>query len=271
MALECLGGHLLAQKRSAAEIDARANALRAMTSSSVPFLVAGAYALFEYTGVFRDTKDLDLFLRRRDLEEAFRALEAAGFRTELIDAGWIGKGYAGEYFVDLIFSSGNGVALVDDLWFEHARPAPVMGVPCLLAPPEEMIWSKAFILERERFDGADVNHIVHACGEDLDWERLLARFDSHWEVLLAHLSLYRFAYPGERSKVPRWVLERLCRRTLEARDWAGRVCRGDLLSRAQYWQDHEHRGFASGRALAERERARTATNGGSEVPPGGGG
>ncbi len=270
MASAGLVEHSLAQERSAAEIDARTRALRVLTESNVPFLVAGAYALFEYTGVFRDTKDLDLFLRRRDLDEAFRALEAAGFRTELVDAGWIGKGYAGDYFVDLIFSSGNGVASVDDLWFQHARPALVMGVPCLLAPPEEMIWSKAFILERERFDGADVNHIVHACGEDLDWERLLARFDSHWEVLLAHLSLYRFAYPGERSKVPLRVLETLCHRTLAAPDWAGRVCRGDLLSRVQYWHDHEHRGFASGRALEESERARAATNG-SEVPPGGGG
>ncbi len=70
-----------------------------------------------------------------------------------------------------------------------------MDVEVLLAPPEEMIWSKSFVLERERYDGADVNHLLHACGESLDWERLLHRFDRYWEVLFSHLLLFQFAYP----------------------------------------------------------------------------
>jgi hypothetical protein len=28
-------------------------------------------------------------------------------------------------------------------------------VPVIFCPPEEMIWSKAFVMERERYDGAD--------------------------------------------------------------------------------------------------------------------
>ena len=47
-------------------------------------------------------------------------------------------------------------------------------MPVLLAPPEEMIWSKAFVCERERYDGADVNHLLRACGRQMDWQRLLA-------------------------------------------------------------------------------------------------
>src|SRR5512139_1541218 len=184
-----------AGERPSEEIDARGDALRALADAGVPHLVAGAYAFFEYTGIFRDTKDLDVFLRERDLEEAFRALERAGFRTELVDPAWIGKGYRGEWFVDLIFSSGNGVAVVDDRWFEHARPGTVLGVRVLLAPPEEMIWSKGFVLERERYDGHDVNHLLHACADGLDWGRLLARFERYPEVLLAHLLMFRFAYP----------------------------------------------------------------------------
>jgi hypothetical protein len=243
-------------QRTEAELDVRASALRALDAAGVPFLVAGAYAFFEYTGIFRDTKDLDVFLRARDLEEAFRALERVGFRTEIEDPGWIGKGWQGEYFVDLIFSSGNGVAAVDDAWFDHARRGRVMGVDVLLAPPEEMIWSKSFVVERERYDGHDVNHLVLACGEEMDWHRVLARFDRYWEVLMAHLLFFRFAYPTERAQVPAWVWEELTRRVQEEEgDHPEGICRGNLLSRVQYRHDLEERGFEDGRRWDEARRA----------------
>ena len=244
-------GPELPERRSAAELDARADALRALNADGVPYVVAGAYAFFEYTGIYRDTKDLDVFLRRGDLEHAFTALERDGFRTELLDPVWIGKGWRGEWFIDLIFSSGNGLAVVDDAWFAHARPGEVMGVPVLLAPPEEMIWSKAYVCERERYDGNDVANLIRACGEEMDWERLLARFGEHWEVLFAHLLMYRFAFPGDRSKVPPWVMRELLRRTDEGvaeGDWEHRVCRGPLVARAQYGHVIETLGYQDARA-----------------------
>jgi hypothetical protein len=258
------------------ELDSRAEALRALEASPVPFLVAGAYAFFAYTGIYRDTKDLDLFLRARDLPHAFHVLEANGFRTELTDPGWIGKAWRGPWYVDLIFSSGNGVAVVDDAWFTHARPGQVMGLGLWLAPPEEMIWSKSFVLERERYDGADVNHLLHACAADMDWDRLLSRFDRYGEILLSHLLLFRFAYPGARDQVPGWVLEELFRRAADPAQPGGPpgdVCRGNLMSRVQYQHDLE-RGLSDGRrwdevARAAREAGRDG--GGLDVPPGGGG
>jgi hypothetical protein len=266
------------QERSQQELDARADALRALAGSRIPFLVAGAYAFFEYTGIFRDTKDLDVFLRERDLEDAFRLLERAGFRTELTDPSWIGKAWRGEWFVDLIFSSGNGVAVVDDLWFRHARPGRVMDVDVLLAPPEEIIWSKSFVLERERYDGHDVSHLLHACGDSLDWERLLERFDRYWEVLFAHLLMFQFAYPGTRSVVPGWVTEELAGRALEAMragDHPLPLCRGTLMSRVQYDHDIAQLGLQDGRRWDEADRAprRAEIDGGEgrDLPPGGGG
>jgi hypothetical protein len=262
--------------RSKQELDVRASALRALDEAGVPFLVAGAYAFFEYTGIFRDTKDLDVFLRGRDLEPAFRALEGVGFRTEIEDPGWIGKGWQGEYFVDLIFSSGNGVAAVDDAWFDHARDATVMGVDVRLAPPEEMIWSKSFVVERERYDGHDVNHLILACGARMDWGRVLRRFDRYWEVLFAHVLFFRFAYPSERSKVPGWLVEELTRRALaheQEGDHPDPICRGNLLSRVQYRHDLEQRGYEDGRRWDERQRAEGKGEDGErerDVSPGGG-
>jgi hypothetical protein len=157
--------------------------------------------------------------------------------------------------VDLIYSSGNGVAVVDDAWFAHARPARVMDVDVQLAPPEEMLWSASFVLERERYDGADVVHLLHARGEELDWDRLLRRFERYWEVLLSHVLLYRFAFPGERTQVPDRVVRALLARAASVRgDDPRRLCRGNLLSRAQYRHDLERLGYEDGRAWDESER-----------------
>ena len=114
--------------------------------------------------------------------------------------------------MDLIFGSGNGVAPVDDMWFENAVQAEAVGVPVWLSPAEELLWSKSFVMERERYDGADVIHILHARGPTLDWARLLDRFGDYWRVLLLNLVLYGFVYPGEESPAPRWVTDSLVSR-----------------------------------------------------------
>jgi len=159
--------------RDGDELGARARAIHVLQSAGVPFLVGGAYAFAHYTGVYRDTKDLDLFLLQEDVAGALRVLDQDGWRTGYHPDGWLAKGYKGEYFVDLIFSSGNGVAIVDDAWFEHALPGRVFGQEVQILPAEEMIWSKGFVMERERFDGADVYHLLRAVGAKLDWDRVM--------------------------------------------------------------------------------------------------
>jgi hypothetical protein len=229
-------------------------ALEALHGAGVEFMIGGAHALAPYTGIFRDTKDLDVFLRKEDCEYALAVLGAAGFEGELTFPHWLAKAYVGDRYIDLIFSAGNGVAVVDDLWFTHATSGSILGVPVWLCPPEEMIWSKAFIMERERYDGADIAHLIQACGRDLDWRRLLARFGRRWRVLLSHLVLFGFIYPGERACIPDAVMINLMRRLDRERGWPGetaRVCDGTLLSRQQYLVDVSTRGYADGR-LAPR-------------------
>ena len=109
----------------------------------------------------------------------------------------------------MIHSSGNGLCPVDDAWFTHAVEAEVFGGPARLCPPEEILWQKAFIQERERFDGADVAHLIRACGRTMDWRRLLDRFGSHWPVLFGHLTLFRYIYPSEIDCIPPMVLREL--------------------------------------------------------------
>src|SRR5262249_16447077 len=147
-------------------------------------------------------------------------------------------------FVDVIFSSGNAVAAVDDGWFANAVPGEVLGMPARLVPAEEMIWQKAFIQERERYDGADIAHLVRAC--DLDWRRLPSPFGPHWRLLLSQLVTFGFVYPSERDRVPEWVMSDLLARLqaeLTGPPPEERVCRGTLLSREQYLIDVKRWGY----------------------------
>jgi hypothetical protein len=82
-------------------------------------------------------------------------LESAGYRTEVSFPHWLAKAFGDDGFVDVIFSSGNSVAEVDEEWFTHASQDEILGVPVSLCPAEEMIWHKGYVQERERFDGAD--------------------------------------------------------------------------------------------------------------------
>ena len=215
--------------------------LEALRARRIGVLIGGAWAFEAHTGISGRTKDLDLFLRPREVEAALSVLDAAGYRTEMTSPLWIAKAYLGHDLVDLIFSSGNGLCTVDDAWFEHARPATVLGLRTRLIPIEEMIWSKAFLMERDRFDGADVNHLILAAGGRLDGDRLLARFGIHWRVLLAHIVLFDYAFPGRRGLVPDGLRRSLLDRA--AGGWASTdedgvdVCYGTFLSRHQYAAD----------------------------------
>src|SRR4051812_993502 len=151
-------------------------ALSVLQESAVPFLVGGAYALAPYTGIVRHTKDLDVFVRAAHAGPALEALARAGYETEITFAHWLGKARHRGDFIDVIFNSGNALCPVDDDWFEHATEGKVLGAAVRLIPPEEMLWQKAYLMERERFDGADVLHLIRALGPELDWHRLLARF-----------------------------------------------------------------------------------------------
>jgi hypothetical protein len=227
--------------------------LHALRDGHCRFLVGGGYALRLITGLTRQSADLDVFVRREDVAEIAEALRREGFSVNLVFKHWLAKVYDEELYVDLIFSSGNGVASVDDVWFDHAIEARLFDVHVRLCPPEEMIWSKAYVMERERCDVADVAHLVRAFGPRLDWRRLLGRFGDDYLVLLAHLTLLRFIYPDDARLVPPWVMHELmdrARREVDApvgaRD-GERLCNGTLLSREQFLTDIRQWGYRDAR------------------------
>jgi hypothetical protein len=226
--------------------------LQALAEAPVPFLVGGAFAFAAYTGIERLTKDLDLFIRRVDYDRVAALMEGFGYRADLAYPHWLAKIHGGGTFVDLIFNSGNGILPVDDGWFAHAADGVVFGLPVKIAPAEESACSKAFIMERERYDGADVAHLLRARASVLDWVRLRYRFGTHWRVLFAHLVMFGYIYPDDRARVPRWLMDELLARLAEERERpasATSLCGGTLLSREQYLVDIEQQGLRDARLV----------------------
>src|SRR3954465_10769559 len=211
--------------------------LHVLSDARVPFLVGGSHALLNYTGIVRETKDFDLFIRRADLDPGLTCLREAGYATEVAFPHWLAKAKDGGDTVDLVFSSGNGMCPIDDEGFNRAVEADVLGMPVKIAPVEELFWQKSFVMERERYDGADLAHIIRSCAEAMRWEHLISRYGDHWQLLLGHLVMFGYIFPSERHRIPRGVMDDLLGRLQVQRDGPpteDRVCRGTLTSRGQY-------------------------------------
>ena len=221
-------------------------ALQALNEAAVPYVVAGAYAIYEHTGIYRQTKDLDLFVEPSKVVAAARALHDAGFVMRLEDLHWLAKAFIGDRFVDLIYGMGNGAAFIDDLWVRHSKPGVLAAQPVRIAPAEELIWHRLFINERHRHDMSDVVHLILCEGDALDWERLVNRVGDAWPLLLAQLQTFSYVYPGYRSNVPAWVTEQLIERARadNARDEEDAdITRGPLISRFSFAIDVREWGF----------------------------
>jgi hypothetical protein len=105
-----------------------------------------------------------------------------------------------------------------------------------LSAPEEIVWMKAYIMERERYDGADMAHLLWHCAAAMDWEHLLRIFGPDWPVLLSHLILFGFIYPGKSDRIPKKIFAQLLHRLEqdEPANTLSPLCRGTLLSRTQF-------------------------------------
>jgi hypothetical protein len=221
--------------------------LRELLEARLPFLVAGGYAVNAYTGLGRPTKDLDIFTTAGVFPRVLLRMKRRGYAVSIEDERWIGKVRKGDDFIDIIFGSANGAVPVQDDWFEHARQAEVLGATVPMLSPTELIWSKAFVQDRRRYDGSDVIHVILKQHENIDWRRLLSHMDGAWEILLGLVTSFRWVYPSERNVIPRWLLEELMarlQRQLELPPPERRVCRGGMFSNVDYRPAVEQWGFA---------------------------
>jgi hypothetical protein len=216
-------------------------ALELLHQTGTNFMLGGAFAMFHYTGIYRDTKDLDVFCKASEYPKILKFFAERGYRTENYDVRWLAKVHKGEYFIDIIFDTVNNICRVDDTWYENGADCTFCEVPVKFIPAEELIWCKMYVQNRERYDGADVNHIILKWGKKMDWKRVMFRMEQHWHLLLAQLLSFQFCYPSEfHDIIPRWLFDELMRRAVEQYDIPPameKVCRGPIIDQTQYAVD----------------------------------
>lgn len=228
--------------------------LQALNDAKILYVVGGAFAKHAYTGIWRDTKDLDIFLKPEDLKPALDALRDAGFETEVTYNHWLAKARQDPHFIDLIFGAGHGLFTIDDTWLEHYTLGTLADVETRLVAVEELIALKAFVASRDRFDGADVLHLIRGTEGRLDWNRLVDRFADHRSLLLWHLLLFNFVYPDKAEYLPQGLVMELFG---EVRDqWLtpqdAAKFRGTLLDSSSFTVDIEQWGYEDMRNLTPR-------------------
>jgi hypothetical protein len=223
------------------------DALTVLQKHQCEFMIGGGFAIVHYTGVQRATKDLDIFCRSNEYPKILKCFADHGYRTELTDSRWLAKVFKDDHFIDIIFDTVNNICSVDDMWFAYAQEGDFYGVSAKYVPPEELIWCKIYVQNRERNDSADINHLFLRVGERLDWGRIWKRLDTHWHLLLAQVLIFQFVYPAEyRRIIPDWLFYDLIERAKEQYDLPSsleKVCRGPLIDQTQYEVDIKEWGY----------------------------
>jgi predicted nucleotidyltransferase len=231
-----------------------AEALDALGQAGIRFMLGGALALNVYTGIWRDTKDLDVFVPAKEVGRCLASLGKASFDTRIEDPHWLAKASKGRLFLDIIHANDNGLGVVEENWLQNAKETEVLGRRVAVIPAEEMLLSKMFVAASDRYDLSDVLHLVFATRGELDWERLLDKVGEHWELLLAYLHLYRYVYPSHAHYVPDEVLESLFERVEREPSPGGFRFRGTMLDEVSFAVDVREWGLPDERVATRRAR-----------------
>src|SRR5436190_9705134 len=127
-----------------------------LREKGIRFALAGGLAFSEYAKQVRNTKDLDLYIFPDDREGAVEAVLSVGFEDYYgqypYDRSWIFRACKGPVIVDLIWTAPNHRMLVDPRWLTRGYDVSIYGTRVKVVPPEELIWAKLFVLQRDRSD-----------------------------------------------------------------------------------------------------------------------
>lgn len=179
----------------------------------IRFALGGGLAVSVYTGYWRPSKDLDIYVLPRDREAMIAITHTAGLRDyhaeRPYDRTWIYRSSLNGTIVDIMWAMANHRAPVDETWLVCGAAVSVNGESVRVLPVEEMIWDKLYVLQRDRCDWPEALKLIYAAGPTLDWEHLLARVGEDLPLLAGALSIFRWLCPGRAGAFPGWLWERL--------------------------------------------------------------
>jgi hypothetical protein len=187
--------------------------IRGAREAGVPFAFGGAFATAVYTGELRNTKDFDFYITPQDREVMQEVVTRAGLQDHFerlpYDRSWIYRASDGDVIVDSIWDMANHRAQVDMDWLTRGPLVELQGEEMRAIPAEELIWSKLYVVQRERCDWGDVLNLIDARAASIDWEHLLHRMGEDAPLLSGALELYSWLNPERAATIPEVIWERL--------------------------------------------------------------
>jgi hypothetical protein len=126
------------------------------------------------------------------------------------DPAWIYRGYDEGNIVDLIWAMANHSTFVDESWLRPIQHIRIHGLLLPLVPVEELIFSKLYVLQRERCDWPDLFNIVYRQAAWLDWKRMLELVGADTPLLGAMMRVYAWLCPEPASELPEWIWGPMC-------------------------------------------------------------
>lgn len=186
--------------------------IAAVHDRKIRFAVGGGLAAATYCGEWRNSKDLDLYALEGDREVLIQLLSSLGFvdyyDEKPYDRQWIYRSWKDGTIIDVIWAMANKRACVDERWLLGPE-VEVDGRLFHLLAPEEMIWTKLYILQHDRCDWPDIFTVLYAIGSDLDWRHLVWRVGEDAALLAGALSVFGWLCPGHANSLPSWLWSEL--------------------------------------------------------------
>jgi hypothetical protein len=177
--------------------------------AAVPFALGGGLAVGVYTGKLRRSKDLDIYILPEHREALMGIMADCGlidYHDQVpYDRGWIYRGHREGVIVDAIWAMANKRAQVDSEWLERGPVVTMFHQQFRVIPAEELIWSKLYVLQRDRCDWPDILNLIYATGPTLDWEHLLNRVGEDRPLVKGVLSVFSWLSPARAGEIPRPV------------------------------------------------------------------
>lgn len=204
--------------------------------------LGGGLAVGLYTGMPRNTKDLDIYIKPADRERAIRIMTDCGladyFDKKPYDREWIYRGVQDDTIVDAIWAMANKRTTVDDIWLTDGSLIQMFDRQIRVMPVEELIWSKLYVMQRDRCDWPDIINLICASGPHLDWGHLVKRVAEDLPLLKSVLMVVSWVSPGQALSIPRRIWESfgLPLPKIE-RDPEGRPPRPDLLDTRAWFHE----------------------------------
>jgi len=182
-------------------------------TAGVRFAFGGAFATAVYTGHLRNTKDFDFYVLPDQRDAMIEATRRAGLHDHYdrlpYDRAWIYRASSDGIIVDTIWAMANLRTRVDQRWISAGPVVELRGELLRAIPIEDLIWSKLYVLQRERCDWGDVLNLIDSRPAIIDWEQLLERMGDDTPVLGGVLSVYAWLAPDRASQIPRKVWDRV--------------------------------------------------------------